>query len=209
MSKHKMVRTTIYAKAVIVHEGRALILRRSATHPTKAGRWDLPGGEIGNGEQPSDAVIREVAEETWLNIRPTHIVSLTETYGQPENPRRVSRWERITRAKVRTLGIVYVAEFTEGWDAIQLSSEHDEWAWVDRETVAGASTLAPKYRNAVLMALDADQIGMLPTRWEQWATELDSQEAATAVRECAADLEHAQGQSWASRFHRAHMPDAR
>src|SRR5262245_42319782 len=48
-------------------DGRALLVRASAGS-ANAGRWVRPGGGVEHGEDPSDAVVREVAEETGLRV---------------------------------------------------------------------------------------------------------------------------------------------
>ncbi|MCU7722487.1 NUDIX domain-containing protein [Actinoplanes sp. KI2] len=49
----------------IVHDdaGRVLLVRRGDN-----GRWSLPAGMIDPGEQPADAVVREVFEETGIHV---------------------------------------------------------------------------------------------------------------------------------------------
>jgi 8-oxo-dGTP diphosphatase len=48
--------------AAIVRDG-ALLAARRTTPPEAAGRWELPGGKVEPGEDPADALVREVAEE--------------------------------------------------------------------------------------------------------------------------------------------------
>ncbi|MBO1906904.1 NUDIX hydrolase [Microvirga sp. 3-52] len=51
--------------AVVVHEGRALLVRRA--NPPDAGLWGFPGGKIEFGETVKDAAIRELREETGVH----------------------------------------------------------------------------------------------------------------------------------------------
>jgi ADP-ribose pyrophosphatase YjhB (NUDIX family) len=56
----------VFAAAVILDEERNILLVKSTYqrfHP-----WGLPGGSLEYGENPEDAVIREVQEETGLRI---------------------------------------------------------------------------------------------------------------------------------------------
>lgn len=56
---------TAGAVCVLEHEGEVLMLWQ----PHRPG-WSLPGGFMGKGEEPADAVRREVAEEVGLDIDP-------------------------------------------------------------------------------------------------------------------------------------------
>lgn len=57
------------AKALIRDEsGNILVLYRSQTHPHLAHDVDLPGGEIEHGESVEAGLMREIFEETGLDI---------------------------------------------------------------------------------------------------------------------------------------------
>jgi 8-oxo-dGTP diphosphatase len=63
--------------AVVINgEGEILLHQR-----TDNGRWSLPGGAIDPGEEPADAIVREVWEETGVHVIPERIVGV---YGGPE-----------------------------------------------------------------------------------------------------------------------------
>ncbi len=50
------------AYAVCIEDGQVLLARHVS--PERGSTWTLPGGRVEHGEDPFDAVIREVAEET-------------------------------------------------------------------------------------------------------------------------------------------------
>jgi 8-oxo-dGTP diphosphatase len=58
----------------VVHDaaGRLLMIRRGR-EPSR-GLWSLPGGRVEAGETAEEAVVREVREETGLEVRPVQPV---------------------------------------------------------------------------------------------------------------------------------------
>lgn len=52
-------------------EGRILLQRRSDN-----GCWNLPAGAIDPGESPAEAVVREVREETGMEVRPVRVAGV-------------------------------------------------------------------------------------------------------------------------------------
>lgn len=69
------------ASALIVDEqGRMLLARRA--HEPDAGRWDVLGGFLEEGEDPLEALRRELLEETGLQVEPDEYVgAYVDTYG--------------------------------------------------------------------------------------------------------------------------------
>ncbi|MFF7991703.1 NUDIX hydrolase [Kitasatospora xanthocidica] len=54
------------AAAIVVHEGRVLMVRRRVSEGQLS--WQFPAGEIEAGESPEEAAVRETAEETGLGV---------------------------------------------------------------------------------------------------------------------------------------------
>lgn len=56
-------------KVVLINdENKVLILKSSDLNVNHAGEWDLPGGHIHEGEDDIEGLMREVKEETALDI---------------------------------------------------------------------------------------------------------------------------------------------
>ena len=60
--------------AVIVHEGKILLEKRKSA-PGK-GKWSIPGGLVELGESIQQAVVREVKEETGLEVEEPRLIDV-------------------------------------------------------------------------------------------------------------------------------------
>lgn len=61
----------VAAKALVVNsEGKVLILREANTYAegTQTGKYGLPGGRLEQGESYEEGFVREVKEETGLDV---------------------------------------------------------------------------------------------------------------------------------------------
>lgn len=67
--------------AVVVHDDRLLLVRRGSG--PGAGRWSVPGGRVRLGETMHEAVVREVAEETGLDVVVGEFLGWVERIGPP------------------------------------------------------------------------------------------------------------------------------
>jgi 8-oxo-dGTP diphosphatase len=61
--------------------GRLLVIQRR--YDPGAGLWSIPGGRIEPGESDSEALIREVAEETGLTVTVGDLVGEVDLPGPP------------------------------------------------------------------------------------------------------------------------------
>ncbi|MFJ1679890.1 NUDIX hydrolase [Streptomyces sp. NPDC088251] len=73
MGSHVHSRVSAYAMATA--HGRLLLTRLSESSPVfEPGLWHLPGGGIDPGEQPGEALARELYEETGLELLDARLV---------------------------------------------------------------------------------------------------------------------------------------
>jgi len=70
------------AAAIVVGEDGRILLGRRAIEPD-LGKWDTPGGFLDEGEDPEDALRRELREETGLEVEPDRFLgAFVDTYGE-------------------------------------------------------------------------------------------------------------------------------
>jgi mutator protein MutT len=63
--------------AVVIRDDKVLICRRRDDAPL-GGFWEFPGGKREPGESAAACVVREVLEETGIDVRPTRSLDVTE-----------------------------------------------------------------------------------------------------------------------------------
>jgi 8-oxo-dGTP diphosphatase len=61
---------------VVIHQDRALLIRRSG--PPLADQWSIPGGVLELGETLAEGVVRELAEETGLQVDVLELIEVFE-----------------------------------------------------------------------------------------------------------------------------------
>ncbi|MDR7111434.1 8-oxo-dGTP diphosphatase [Microbacterium trichothecenolyticum] len=103
---------SVVVGAVIVRDGRVLAARR--TRPAElAGQWEFPGGKVEEGENLSEALVRELQEE--LNST----INVLDEVRDPGSPWRISD-KHVLQLFLAT---VVAGEPTPGAD-------HDQLRWL-------------------------------------------------------------------------------
>jgi mutator protein MutT len=69
-------RPVVGVGAVVVSDDRVLVIRRA--HEPLKGEWSLPGGAVELGESLQAAVVREVREETGLDVEVGPLVEVVD-----------------------------------------------------------------------------------------------------------------------------------
>jgi mutator protein MutT len=68
--------------AVVIRDGRVLLIRRGK-EPLR-GRWLVPGGTVELGETLEEAVVREIREETSLDVAPLEVLTVFDRIDRQE-----------------------------------------------------------------------------------------------------------------------------
>lgn len=113
----------ISQKAVIENKGKILVLWNTESKRGKTSRWELPGGLLYTNENLKAGLLREVKEETCLNIRiikPLFVQVHSYNGFQLKDGRKIN---------ARIVGIAYLCKLSPGFQRLKLSWEHDRFKW--------------------------------------------------------------------------------
>lgn len=75
----------IIVHAIIKHNNKYLVTKRSKNENVYKEYWDIPGGLANQGETPREALIREVKEEVNLKIKPVKIIHEDSNLDKEKN----------------------------------------------------------------------------------------------------------------------------
>ncbi|WP_432501796.1 NUDIX hydrolase [Kineococcus arenarius] len=84
-----VVRQRLAAYAVVVSPDREILLTRLSPITPSPGRWTLPGGGVDHGEHPLAAAVREVHEETGMEVEVDGLVDIGSEHFTGRSPRGV------------------------------------------------------------------------------------------------------------------------
>ena len=110
------------AYAVCVKDGRVLLARHVST------TWTLPGGRVEHAEDPFDAVIREVAEETGCDAAVERLLGV--------DSRVIPAAESRLGSEHHNVGVFYRVHITGGQLRPEPNGETAETVWTPVPDVA-------------------------------------------------------------------------
>ena len=103
--------------AVVEQDGRVLLVRRGS-EPLK-GHWTLPGGMLEVGEALTEGIVREVREETGLEVEPIELIEVLDRIHREDG-----------RVRFHYVIADYLCRVTGG--ELCAASDADAARWVER-----------------------------------------------------------------------------
>lgn len=98
-------------------EGKILVLRRHPKSKTNPHKWELPGGKIEKCEYFDEAFIREIKEETDLDVKVGYFCEAVQD----------------DYAHKRTVQLIMYAKDITG--EVKISDEHNDWMWASIDEI--------------------------------------------------------------------------
>lgn len=135
--------------AVIVQDGKVLIVKRK--YDPLAGQWSLPGGGVELGETLEDSIVREMLEETGLEIEVGPVIEV---------------FDRITRDSSGQVRYHFVLVDYLCWPVggeLQASSDVEDARFVEPADLPRYN-LTLKANQVIERALELDQQAPRPVR---------------------------------------------
>lgn len=124
-SPRRVTRVAAYA---LCTDGDAILLSRIAQGATVSsdGMWTLPGGGVEFGEDPRDAALRELTEETGLTGEIVELAGVDSWAGHFTDPRDGIPTD------FHAVRILYRVRITGGVLRVETDGSSDDCAWIPR-----------------------------------------------------------------------------
>ena len=134
----------IGVRSLILHNKKALLMKRPDNSVKRNGIWEFPGGVVEFGEDLHTALRREIKEETGQ--QDIHIEKLLYAVTFLLNPSK------------QTVGLMYLCHTNS--DAVYISDEHVDFLWAGKmqiQTLLHKGMLNELEEHAVFDLLEIDQ----------------------------------------------------
>ncbi|MDP2656645.1 MAG: NUDIX hydrolase [bacterium] len=108
-------------KGLIVHallynqKHEVLLIRRSLVDDVLPGMWDIPGGTLEDGEDLQNGAVREVKEETGLDIKNLNLFHYTSNVDQTKD--------------IEFIRLIFIGQ-CDDTEIVLNPEDHDEYRWV-------------------------------------------------------------------------------
>ena len=106
----------IAVRAIVRHNEKTLLLRRANGRQTILGKYELPGGKLGYGEQPEDALNRYIRADAGLTVGSAQLFDVI-TYIDHDD------------RDIQYTLILYLVSIGTGGEHVKLSGNYDKYVW--------------------------------------------------------------------------------
>ncbi|MEK7501726.1 MAG: NUDIX hydrolase [Patescibacteria group bacterium] len=119
-------------KGLIVHtvvfndKHQVLIIKRTSTEDVFPGYWDIPGGTLEDSEDPSIGAIREVKEETDLDIQEPSLFFQRSNIDSGKNKQFIT--------------LIFLVKYSGG-NVVLNPDDHDEYKWISISDITKYKTV--------------------------------------------------------------------
>lgn len=106
----------ISVRAIIRNDQKTLLLRRANGRQSILNKYELPGGKLGYGEQPEDALSRYLTDDTGLTVQSAQLYDVL-TYIDHDD------------RDIQYTFILYLVSLSPSGNKVHLSANYDQYSW--------------------------------------------------------------------------------